>query len=75
MSICAGLFDCQDGANTTSFMCLGEEMFFNLPVWIAGMVGFPWIGATIGSVLVGLSGVLPLLVIPIDETQNLKQGG
>lgn len=39
-------------------------------------VGYvPSLWAMVGSVLVGLSGVLPLLVIPIDQTDNLKQGG
>lgn len=35
----------------------------------------PWIFSLIGSILVGLSGVLPLLVIPIEEGESLKSGG
>lgn len=35
----------------------------------------PWIFSLIGSILVGLSGVFPLLVIPIEEGENLKSGG
>ena len=35
----------------------------------------PWVFAVIGSTLIGLSGVLPLLVIPIEEGANLKTGG
>lgn len=34
----------------------------------------PWIFSLIGSILVGLSGVLPLLIIPIEEGENLKSG-
>lgn len=50
-----------------------------LPDWlrttITGEVEYnPFLFSAIGSVLVGLSGVLPLLIIPIDETANLKQG-
>ena len=35
----------------------------------------PWIFSLIGSTMVGLSGVLPLLVIPIDAGADLKNGG
>ncbi|EFA10502.1 hypothetical protein TcasGA2_TC012750 [Tribolium castaneum] len=46
-----------------------------VPGWLFSMDYMPWLWAMIGSALVGLSGVLPLLVIPIDQTDNLKQGG
>lgn len=35
----------------------------------------PWIFSMLGSAMVGLSGVFPLLVIPIDDGANLKNGG
>lgn len=35
----------------------------------------PWLFSVIGSAVIGLSGVLPLLVIPIEEGANLKSGG
>lgn len=35
----------------------------------------PLLFSVIGSVIIGLSGVLPLLVIPIEEGANLKSGG
>jgi len=35
----------------------------------------PWLMSAIGSFVVGLSGIFPLLVIPIDEGANLKSGG
>nr|CAD7428685.1 unnamed protein product [Timema monikensis] len=34
----------------------------------------PWVFSMIGSTLIGLSGVFPLLVIPIEEGANLKNG-
>lgn len=46
-----------------------------VPGWVVTLDYMPWLWAMIGSILVGLSGVLPLLVIPIDQTDNLKQGG
>lgn len=35
----------------------------------------PWLFSLIGSAMVGLSGVFPLLVIPIDAAADLKHGG
>jgi hypothetical protein len=35
----------------------------------------PWLFSVIGSAIIGLSGILPLLVIPIEEGANLKSGG
>ncbi|XP_013165757.1 PREDICTED: zinc transporter ZIP13 homolog [Papilio xuthus] len=34
----------------------------------------PWLFAALASILVGLSGILPLLIIPIDETATFKDG-
>lgn len=34
----------------------------------------PWLFSSLASVLVGLSGILPLLIIPIDETANFNDG-
>lgn len=36
----------------------------------------PWIFAVIGSLLIGLSGVFPILIIPIDDLEhmNAKKG-
>lgn len=33
-----------------------------------------WLMALVASVLVGLSGIVPLLVIPVDSTATLKNG-
>jgi hypothetical protein len=49
--------------------------------WIAVMSllpsfeNHPWLFSMIGSAVIGLSGVFPLLVIPIEEGANLKSGG
>lgn len=34
----------------------------------------PWFFSLLGSAMVGLSGILPLYIIPIDEGANLKNG-
>lgn len=62
--------------NTTYLETSYKDIIRDLvPGWICGVEYVPWIWAMFGSILVGLSGVLPLLVIPIDQTDNLKQGG
>lgn len=35
----------------------------------------PWLFSAMASMLVGLSGILPLLIIPIDETASFENGG
>jgi zinc transporter 13 len=35
----------------------------------------PWLFSLFGSAMVGLSGVFPLLVIPINDAADLKHGG
>jgi len=34
----------------------------------------PWYGSVVGSILVGLSGIFPLLVIPVDGNIDFKNG-
>ncbi|KAG6462445.1 hypothetical protein O3G_MSEX013257 [Manduca sexta] len=34
----------------------------------------PWLFASLGSMLVGLSGILPLLIIPLDSTASFENG-
>ena len=31
-----------------------------------------WIGALMGTILVGLSGLMPMLIIPLDAGENLR---
>ncbi|XP_026472823.1 zinc transporter ZIP13 homolog isoform X2 [Ctenocephalides felis] len=35
----------------------------------------PWIFSVLGSILIGLSGVLPLLIIPLEGGEHFKSGG
>lgn len=50
-----------------------------LPEYLNGFMDeldeHPWFFAALASMLVGLSGILPLLIIPIDETASFKDGG
>lgn len=81
MSVCANYWECDDRLNNgTNFSdsdgyyarnMLLEPMQELIPV----VEYLPWIWAMFGSILVGLSGVLPLLVIRLDQTSDLKQGG
>lgn len=76
MSVCDNVADFGRGIFNSSAVCLYPDIMFEyLPEWLLGNGNLSWFCAMIGSLLVGLSGVLPLLVIPIDETDNLKQGG
>lgn len=34
----------------------------------------PWLFAGLASILVGLSGILPLLIIPLDATDSFNDG-
>lgn len=35
----------------------------------------PWLFAFLGSMLVGLSGIFPLLIIPVNDTTSLENNG
>lgn len=35
----------------------------------------PWLFSLLGSTMIGLTGIFPLLVIPIEEGADLKSGG
>lgn len=51
------------------------DSYAPLPISSATLVDYqPWIMSLLGSVLVGLSGILPLLVIPVEDTATLKTG-
>ncbi|XP_019874172.1 zinc transporter ZIP13 homolog [Aethina tumida] len=70
------MLSCAADVNSTVLDVLyyKEAMLELVPPWILAIGYIPWVGAMIGSLLVGLSGVLPLLVIPIDQTDDLRQG-
>lgn len=48
------------------------EYFYN---FVEELDEHPWLFSALASLLVGLSGILPLLIIPIDETASFKDGG
>ncbi|RZC33379.1 hypothetical protein BDFB_012254 [Asbolus verrucosus] len=75
MSTATNIFEVLTGSSG-AFLDMNCDSF--VPGWLFSLFSLeymPWLWAMIGSILVGLSGVLPLLVIPIDQTDNLKQGG
>ncbi|XP_041985183.1 zinc transporter ZIP13 homolog isoform X2 [Aricia agestis] len=47
------------------------EYFYSL---IEELDEHPWLFSALASILVGLSGILPLLIIPIDETASFQDG-
>lgn len=76
MSVNGNVLKCGERIINSTATCDYQDIMFDLiPEWLIVSSELPWIWVTIGSILVGLSGVLPLLVIPIDQTDNLKQGG
>lgn len=76
MTLLANVFICVIETNNSNIDNSYKEIIRELvPGWICALEYMPWLWAIFGSILVGLSGVLPLLVIPIDQTDNLKQGG
>lgn len=76
MALLANVFICTVDTNNSIIDESYKEIIRELvPGWICALEYTPWIWAMFGSLLVGLSGVLPLLVIPIDQSENLKQGG
>nr|CAI5845453.1 unnamed protein product [Callosobruchus analis]CAI5853030.1 unnamed protein product [Callosobruchus analis] len=77
MSLFADGFLCVFDTNTSgaAFDRTYKEVLQELvPAWVCALEYMPCIWAMFGSFLVGLSGVLPLLIIPMDQTDNLKQG-
>lgn len=66
-------------ANSTSF--IDEILIGGLKALPESLLAYcsefeynPWLFSFFGSLLVGLSGIFPLLVIPIDETATFKDG-
>lgn len=75
MTVLSDVFICVSDTNNTNFDSSYKDILQDIvPGWIFALEYIPWLWAMFGSILVGLSGVLPLLVIPIDQTDNLKHG-
>ncbi|CAG9794860.1 unnamed protein product [Diatraea saccharalis] len=52
------------------------SLYFPEYIWtfVEELDEHPWLFSALASILVGLSGILPLLIIPIDETASFKDG-
>ncbi|XP_044755703.1 zinc transporter ZIP13 homolog [Coccinella septempunctata] len=75
MSVFKNAIECLAVLNSSSLRDPYDAVFLEiLPSWMFTMEYVPWLWAMIGSILVGLSGVLPLLIIHVDESDILKQG-
>ncbi|XP_029042554.1 zinc transporter ZIP13 homolog [Osmia bicornis bicornis] len=51
-----------------------EDMWTPLEAMVEYLEQTPWLFSLIGSTMIGLSGIFPLLIIPIEEGANLKTG-
>lgn len=59
--------------DTLQFVC--QELVTNyVPDFITSMPYRPWMFSVLGSILIGLSGILPLLVIPTQTEDEKKKG-
>lgn len=76
MSVIQNVLDCKAGHNGSQISGFCDEMALEelIPEWVNTTDHFQLMFAMFGSILVGLSGVLPLLVISIDQSDNLKHG-
>ncbi|KAK4875371.1 hypothetical protein RN001_011793 [Aquatica leii] len=75
MSVCTNVLKLQGGNFSELIANIDQNVMLEiLPEVLTGWDQVPWLWAVFGSLLIGLSGVLPLLVIPIDETNNLRHG-
>ncbi|XP_034937266.1 zinc transporter ZIP13 homolog [Chelonus insularis] len=68
--------ECDDNVTSMEFFydMITNEMWSSWDNVVDYFEYQPWIFSILGSTMVGLSGVLPLFVIPIEEGANLKHG-
>ncbi|KAF7990879.1 hypothetical protein HCN44_000684 [Aphidius gifuensis] len=69
-------YSCNDNNTNMEnlYKLVTDEMFIPWYTFINYFEYQPWIFSMLGSAIVGLSGVFPLLIIPIDEGADLKNG-
>lgn len=67
--------------NFTSYIMTDEtwqfiysEVTSAMPGFLADMQYKPWVFSILGSVLIGLSGILPLLFIPVQTEEEKSRG-
>lgn len=70
-------YSCNDNNTNMEnlYKIVNDEMLIPWYTFINYFEYQPWIFSMLGSAIVGLSGIFPLLVIPIDEGADLKNGG
>lgn len=75
MSVCTNVLNLQGGNFSELIFNMDSKVVLEmLPEVHEEWLQLPWLWAMCGSILIGLSGVFPLLVIHIDETKNLQHG-
>lgn len=71
--------DCASSSSCADNMTVSDTVYRRMLLEVTGMLHqmeyHPWILSAIGSLVVGLSGILPLLVIPVDAGASIKNGG
>lgn len=67
--------------NISNFLMMDEtweyictEVTSAMPSFIANMTYRPWVFSMLGSVLIGLSGILPLIFIPAQTEEEKSKG-
>lgn len=63
-----------DWANATAEDTVYRRLLLEVTQLLPQMEYHPWLLSAIGSVVVGLSGILPLLVIPVEAGASMKHG-
>lgn len=43
-----------------------------VPEFVTSMEYVPWVFSLLGSAIIGLAGILPLIIIPVDAGGNVK---
>ena len=65
---------CEGADNMTVSDTVYRRMLLEVSGMLPQMEYHPWVLSAIGSFVVGLSGVLPLLIIPLDAGASMKNG-
>ncbi|XP_048522962.1 zinc transporter ZIP13-like [Dendroctonus ponderosae] len=51
-----------------------EPTMFEVPLWFEDIPNMPWLWSVIGSILVGLTGVLPVFFMDVEEVGSMGKG-
>ncbi|XP_014613023.1 PREDICTED: zinc transporter ZIP13 homolog [Polistes canadensis] len=72
LNMCAQ--NCSEDATGFLFEMISGDISFSWNEYSYFIAYNPWFFSILGSTMVGLAGILPLLVIPIEEGADLKNG-